>query len=304
LHVLIPNAAALDGDKRALSLLPKLQALLTRMTQESVIAADDDSPEEPFEMALARAYGLSGAPGRTPWAAYQTQTIGTPCAWFVPAHLKVGMNDVRLSTPADLQVSEEHSRTLLDACVPLLADEGIELRYVRPDAWLAQGDGFDGLTCWSPRRAAGHSLRPEQLWQADDPVRQDRLARLTCELQMLLSAHPVNDAREHRGLAAINALWLYGAGRLMQRIAPAPGVSVAADLVMLERDGTQVWQEMDALSLLARLLAHVESGGIARLTLCGRHRARTWITAGRASWRIVARRLWRPVPVTTMLEGL
>jgi hypothetical protein len=37
---------------------------------------------------------------------------------------------------------------------------------------------------------------------------------LLTEIQMLLHAHPVNEAREARGEPAVNSVWLWGAGRL------------------------------------------------------------------------------------------
>jgi hypothetical protein len=299
--MLIAGATAPGGGQ--LPPLPNLQALLARAARKSIVQADEDSPADPLDLALARACGLPGAPGRVAWAAYETQTMGAPCAWLAPAHLEAGMNDVRLFDPADLRVSEAQSRALLDACAPLLAEDGMALRYVRPDAWLAQGDALDGLTCWSPRRAAGRSLRPEQLLRADDPARQGKWLRLASELQMLLYAHPVNDARERAGLPAINALWIHGAGRLAQPVAPAPGVSVASDLLSADRDSAQAWQALDA-GPVARLLVHLQDGGIARLTLCGSRRARTWVAAPRVSWRAVARRLFRPVSVAAALEGL
>ena len=300
-HVLISGAAVPDGSQ--LPPLPNLQALLARAARESAVEADDDSPADPLDLALAHACGLPGAPGRVPWAAYETQTLGAPCAWLAPAHLEAGMNDVRLSDPADLRVSEAQSRALLDACAPLLAEDGIALRYVRPDAWLAQGDVLEGLTCWSPRRAAGRSLQPEQLLRAGDPARQGKLLRLVSELQMLLYAHPVNDAREQAGLAAINALWIHGAGRLAQPVAPAPGATVVSDELLVNRNNAQAWQTLDA-GPLAQLRAHLQSGGIARLTLCGPRRARTWVAAPGVSWRAAARRLLRPVSVAAALEGL
>ena len=273
------------------------------MTPGQVIEADDDSPADPFELALARARGLPDAPGRTPWAAYETQTVGVPCAWLVPAHLEAGMNDVRLSDPADLQIPEDQSRALLTACAPLLTEDGIALRYVRPGAWLAQGEMLEGLTCWSPRRATGRSLLPGQLLRADDPARQGKLLRLVSELQMLLHAHPVNDTRERAGLPAINALWLHGAGRLEQLAAPGPDVLLATDLIAPDRDRTQAWQGLDA-GPVAQLLAHAQDGGSVRLTLCGPFRARTWVARPGASWRAVARRLLRPVSIAAALEGL
>ena len=51
---------------------------------------------------------------------------------------------------------------------------------------------------------------------------------LLTEIQMLLHAHPVNEAREARGEPAVNSLWLWGAGR-RQRSATLRWQSVAAD---------------------------------------------------------------------------
>ena len=51
---------------------------------------------------------------------------------------------------------------------------------------------------------------------------------LLTEIQMLLHAHPVNEAREARGEPAVNSLWLWGAGRAAGRGA-GPLASVAAD---------------------------------------------------------------------------
>jgi len=303
LHVLIPGAALPEDGRRLLPPLPKLQALLARMVRESVIEADDDGPAEPFEMALARAYGLPGEPGRTPWAAYETQTFGAACAWFTPVHLEARMNDVRLCPPADLPVPQDQSRALLEACAPLLAEDGVTLRYVRPDAWLALGDVLEDLTCWSPRRAADRSLMPAQLLRTGDPARQRKLSRLTSELQMLLHAHPLNHARERDGLAAINALWIHGAGRLAQAITPAPGVLVADTLPSAHQGWAEAWQALDD-GPLTQLWTHLQSGGFARLTLCGPRRARNWAAVPGVSWRAAARRLFGAAPIAAALEGL
>ena len=46
------------------------------------IHCDEESPESPIALALARARGLPGQPGRHAWAALDTGTVGTPCAWL------------------------------------------------------------------------------------------------------------------------------------------------------------------------------------------------------------------------------
>jgi hypothetical protein len=45
---------------------------------------------------------------------------------------------------------------------------------------------------------------------------------------MLLHAHPVNEARDERGEAGVNSLWLWGAGTL-PRLSPVQWHSVQAD---------------------------------------------------------------------------
>jgi hypothetical protein len=51
---------------------------------------------------------------------------------------------------------------------------------------------------------------------------------LATEIQMLLHAHPVNEAREARGEPTVNSLWLWGAGR-MPSASEAPWRTLVAD---------------------------------------------------------------------------
>ena len=57
--------------------------------------------------------------------------------------------------------------------------------------------------------------------------RQSAGDALLNEAQMVLHAHPVNEAREARGEPAVNSLWLWGAGRAARRA--RRWQSVAAD---------------------------------------------------------------------------
>lgn len=248
LHVLIADADAPPA-------WPALDALLARLRPAASIEADDDSPATPLEIALARAHGLPGDAARAPWAAFESGTVGTPCAWFHPCHWQLGMDDARLIDPAALALTETESRALLAAAAPLLAESGVTLAYTRPGDWLAQGELLCGLAACSLRRALRGTLSRELLAQA--PA---RLRRLQAELQMLLHDHPVNQQRERESRSPVNALWIDGAGALAAPCPPNPQVRVA--------------QAGDAASVdeLRRVL---DAGGDARLTLCGPRRAIT-----------------------------
>ena len=216
-HLLIADAAPLLADGAApppLPALPQLDALLKRLRVTNTIESDDGAPDTPLERALARAHGLPGAPGQVPWAAFETGTVGTPCAWLRPCHWQLGMDHITLLDPALLDLSEAESRALLAAVQPLLQEDGIALRYVRPDAWLAEGELFRSLATSSMARAAQQPLTRDALAAAPTPAQGAHLRRLQNELQMLLYTQPVNDAREQAKRWPVNALWIEGAGLL------------------------------------------------------------------------------------------
>jgi hypothetical protein len=278
--LLLAGAAAAPS---ASARLPALDALLARLRPAGMIEADDDCPATPLELALARAHGLPGAPGRWPWAAFESGVVGTPCAWFRPCHWQLGMGQASLVDPAALALAEDESRALLAAVQPLLAEDGVALRYVRPGAWLAQGELVGGLSAWSMQRALQQPLTREVLAQAPTAAQNAQLRRLQAELQMLLYSHPVNEAREQAGRWPVNALWIDGAGALDAPLAPDSGVQVESRLTELPpgADAQQIqvaWQAIGASSL-AELRRVLDAGGNARLTLCGPRRALTFAPA-------------------------
>ena len=281
LHLLIADTAlppgAPAGSLPELPPLPHLQALLARMRLQATLEVDEDSPATPFEQALARAHGLPGAPGRVAWAAFETGTVGTPCAWLRPCHWQVGMDQVSLLEPGELALGEAESRALLAALQPLLQDEGLTLRYVAPDRWLAQGELLRGLSTASMARALQQPLTPELLTATPDAAQGARLRRLQGELEMLLYQQPVNDAREAARRYPVNAVWIEGAGALDAPVPPRPGVRTDTRLQAppaSTTDYVRAWQALDG-EALAPLQAAQRAGAKVALTLCGTRRALT-----------------------------
>jgi hypothetical protein len=125
-----------------------------------------------------------GDPGDAPWVRAD------------PVHLRV-MRDHAVMVPgAAFDLSAAEAGALCEA----LNAHFPGMRFTAADArrWCAQLEAEDS---GNPLDAAGKAV--------DLP----RAAQLVNEAQMVLYAHPVNEAREARGEPTVNSLWLWGPGR-------------------------------------------------------------------------------------------
>ncbi len=267
---------------------PNLRALLAAMSPLERIACGEDSPAQPYEIALARASGLPGEPGYIPWAAFETGTTGLPCAWIKLCHWQVGVENVVLLPPQDLGVDIATSEALLAAMKPYFEEDGLSLRGFdnMPGTWLATGEMLRGLRTVSIDRLAGRQLSREALNFPGAAASKLRL--LQNEMQMLLYTHAANDARQEQRLAPINSFWVTGAGVLDAAVPVNKDVQVESRLCEPARRGdtdalAKAWQEIDNTSFAA-LLATLRSGGDARLTLCGDYAAQSFVPAPQGLW--------------------
>lgn len=229
LHVLIANALpAANALRPGLAPPPPPQPPLLQKAVRGLrisqrLSALPDDLHTPLEQLLAAAHGLRQAPdGSLPWAAFETGTVGTACAWLRPCHWQIGLDQVQVLPPAELALTAEESQALLASVQPLLTEDGVQLRPERPDAWLATGERLHGLCMPSIQRAAGQVLARSALQRSRDAAQSAWLQRLLGELQMLLHEHPVNQAREAAGLWPVNAIWLDGAAQLDAQQAHQP----------------------------------------------------------------------------------
>ncbi|RYF42159.1 MAG: phosphoglycerate mutase [Comamonadaceae bacterium] len=287
--VLAPEASGPTAPALPAPLPPNLRALLALLAPGATIACEEGSPATPFELALARANGLSGEPGHIPWAAFETATVGTPCAFIHLCHWQVGADHVMLSPPEDLALDAETANALRAAMAPYFEEDGIALNPYGavPGVWLATGEPLRTLRTVSLDRLAGQRLTPALLDAAGSP--DATLRRLQNEMQMLLYTHPLTEERQRRGLQPVNSFWVTGAGVLDQPPAAAPEVQVETRLAApaLRRDAAghaQAWQQVDA-ETCASLLALARRGGPVQLTLCGERAAKTFGPAHNGAWR-------------------
>jgi len=152
--------------------------------------------EQPGEALAAGALSLA-ASGASPGE-----------AWWVradPVHLRL-MRDRAIVAPAEaLEVAADEAGALVEALNRHFS--GVA-EFVSLDArrWVARVEPGTGASQGPALYSAGHGVTTARGEEAQ------RSALLT-EIQMLLHAHPVNEAREARGEPALNSVWLWGGGQ-------------------------------------------------------------------------------------------
>lgn len=313
MHLIVPFAAPLSDAGRAAAgtlQLPNLARLLALLDLQGRDEGDEWSLSPPHERALARALGLAGADGAIPWAARKARADGVAgvdggdLAWGLvsPVHWHLGTEQVSLVDPATLMLDEATSRALMDAVRELFTGDGYVLAWGAPDRWYAAHESLAELPTASLDRVVGRNVDG---WLGSDPATR-RVRRLQAEVQMLLHAHPLNEAREARGLLPVNSFWLSGCG------AAQPEREVA-DLKVDDRlrapaladdwaAWAKAWVTLDE-SALAHLVESLDQGAPVQLTLCG-ERASATFTAGRPSaWRRLRTR-WQAPAWPSLLESL
>lgn len=159
-------------------------------------------------------------------------------------HLALGADHANLLDPVQMDLLPAETAALLDTARPLFDGTGFTVEALSPERWrLRLPDGLRPQTA-SPLVVAGQRLN--DWWRQDTETRPWR--RLLNEIQMAWHEHPVNDARAARGVAPVNALWLYGGGTPWP-IAPAGPERVLTGLDAPQRTGDwSAW--LDALAEL------------------------------------------------------
>jgi hypothetical protein len=306
-HLIIPYAATrspMGRDTLARLHLPNIQMLLQTLTRVHTEEDDPDQPrlDMPHERALGQVLQLRAVGGAWPWAALSQETPSNQAqAYFSPCHWQIGMDQVVMLNPDNLQLSEEESLSLLTAMKPFLTEDGLTVRYIAPTQWHVQGEMLRDLQCASLDRVIGMNLNA---WLPKSESAK-MVRRLQSEMQMLLYNHPVNDKRSAQRKLTVNSLWIHGAGSLTEKpTQPAPQVTMALREHALREDASgwlNAWHGLDA-SLGAELLEKAKTHTVT-LTLCSEHAAHTYQTRPLKLWQRVQRRL-RPISAITALQAL
>lgn len=184
---------------------------------------------------LARHFELPGDAAHWPLAALsrQAQAGDAGAALWLradPAWMVVDINGVRLLAVGEqLQLTQAEAEALAATLAPLFAENGLFFDWpVAAAAWLrlpAEFAADDVPQFADPADALGDDVFEHTDTRAE--ARQWRM--LAGEVQMRLHGHPVNQARQARGLPPVNALWFWGGGALPQEAVTSRYASIFAE---------------------------------------------------------------------------
>ncbi len=214
------------------------------------------------------------------------QVVVTPCHW------SVGIDNIRMDNPVDLELTDGESRALLAAVLPYFESDGILLTYDQPLRWLAQGEALSSMVMQGIRFASLDRVigRNVDVWQPKSDASK-AVRRLQNEIQMLLYTHPMNDAREAHGLPTVNSFWLsHAVNNDMRFDFSLRDSALRGDW----KTWSQAWEALDKKLSQAT-----------QITLCGeRHSIRLAAPSPRTLAQ-KAKRLFQPKPsVQSILESL
>ncbi|MFC0402855.1 regulator [Paraburkholderia rhizosphaerae] len=251
LHLLIPFAlpSAADASTALHDLqTPAFDKLIARATLVERVIGEDFQRTLPHERWVARQFGaLSASNASTPTGA---ATVGTSAAdeaplapymlladggnpgtatWACvqPVHVRIAHDHLVLIDPASLELSDDDAATLLAVARPLIEDLGVRIEAPQPSRWYLSSDAFGALAGASPLRASGRNI---EIWlphEAHTGERSRAWMKLQNEVQMAWFEHPVNEAREARGLPAVNSIWFHAQG--VARPVTSPFARVLSD---------------------------------------------------------------------------
>lgn len=216
-----PGSLAGDFDDAMAGVQAQARSLVRALFQRarplgaSQPASREDAPialESPEERWLRAQFELPAEAGLGAFAAtIQAKSASGP-QWIIRlASFHVGLDHLVLLPAASLELSPTEADALLGAAQEWLKEEPIRLQAITPELWQMtelqpEITRFDQMTGASSRQATGRNI---DAWLPKGPSSRT-WRRLANELQMLWHSHPVNLARQERGLPVINGLWFEG----------------------------------------------------------------------------------------------
>ncbi len=146
-----------------------------------------------------------------------------------PAWARPDINGIRLMACGHLRLDMAQAQALAAPLLPLFAEIGMQLEVSTPDHWHVRLPTGTVLPEFSaPEQGMGEDLA--QHMPQGPEGKSWRL--LLNEVQVALHQNPLNAARHARRMAPVNTLWLWGGGRLPERVHTDLSGVVSDDLVL------------------------------------------------------------------------
>ncbi len=173
--------------------------------------------------------------------------------------LETGESYWLCADPVNLQL--QHAQVMLLSVAPSLEEasalcaclnghfDGMGLRFSapHPQRWYVRLETEPQMTTSPLRLAAGGDAKLHQP-QGTDALRWQRIAT---EVQMLLYAHPVNQARAARGEMMVGSLWFWGGGRARPPVQAFDAVGGDGELAGMFARGAGIPQPGSLQAMLA-----------------------------------------------------
>jgi hypothetical protein len=209
LHLLIPDLFPpqdIAAEVCAGLHLSALEKLLARGNVSTL-------PAETLDASVCAAFGVSAvAPVR---AAADGSQVGA-AYWLCADPVSLQLNRSQVLLLPDVMPSSEEAAALCASLNEHFAGMGLHFSAPHPQRWYVQVDAEPQMTTTPLRQVVWQDAKVHSP-QGVDAMHWQRIAT---EVQMLLHAHPLNQARAERGELPINSLWFWGGGRAMP-LAPA-----------------------------------------------------------------------------------
>ena len=125
-----------------------------------------------------------------------------------PVHLQAQRDQLVLVDGSQLAISAAEANALAESLNQHFAPDHLKFIPLHPTRWYLALDAAPALTTHPLPAVAGKGINA-CLPKGAAGLRWNKLAT---EMQMLLHAHPVNQAREAQGQPPINSVWFWGGG--------------------------------------------------------------------------------------------
>lgn len=201
--LLLPQAPNALLDRYQDLRLPALERLLARGTPHRSLGCT-------LESFLLKQFKVEGNDSVTPytWLADGGSTDESYWLRADPVYLQAQRGQLVLVDGAMLDITEAEADALCTTLNQHFVSDNLRFFPAHPARWYLALDRAPEISTVPLAQVAGQSVN-DCLPRGNASQRWNQILN---EAQMLLHTHPINTAREQRGQALINSLWLWGGG--------------------------------------------------------------------------------------------